>query len=199
MSDSAPQPGPGVDPDLAALGDDCAADARMFLDSVTVIASGEAPEAALPMGLLALSQVLLMGARLGAIQDIVLTDRYEADPGPDADVERLRAALAAVFEGLDDYADVTDPVIDPTATHGSLSSDLTCVATALTHGLAHHRAGRVDEALWWWQFSYLSDWGERAASALRVVHSLLAHLRLDADVDVVAEAEFDALHPAQPR
>ena len=33
------------------------------------------------------------------------------------------------------------------------------------------------------------------ASALRVVQSILAHLRLDADEDVVADAEFDALHP----
>ena len=37
--------------------------------------------------------------------------------------------------------------------------------------------------------------GERAAAALRVVQTLLAHVRLDADPDAVSEAEFDALHP----
>jgi hypothetical protein len=61
--------------------------------------------------------------------------------------------------------------------------------------MRHYQAGRVAESLWWWQFSYLSDWGERAAMALRVLQSLLSHIRLDADEEVVAEAEFDALHP----
>ncbi len=65
----------------------------------------------------------------------------------------------------------------------------------LSHGLRHFESGRVDEALWWWQFSYLSSWGARAAAALRVVQSILAHLRLDADDELVADAEFDALHP----
>ncbi len=43
--------------------------------------------------------------------------------------------------------------------------------------------------------AYLSDWGERAAMGLRVLHGLISHVRLDADEDLVAEAEFDALHP----
>jgi hypothetical protein len=33
------------------------------------------------------------------------------------------------------------------------------VAEALAHGLSHHERGDIDEALWWWQFSYLSGWG----------------------------------------
>ena len=68
------------------------------------------------------------------------------------------------------------------------------VAAALAHGLAHHDAGRPTEALWWWQYSYLADWGDRAGMAVRVLQTLLAHIRLDADADVVGEAEFDALH-----
>ena len=80
-------------------------------------------------------------------------------------------------------------------TTGSLSNDVAVVASALAHGLRHYDAGRVSEALWWWQFSYLSDWGERAASGLRVLQSLLSHIRLDADEESVSEAEFDALHP----
>ena len=181
--------------DLRALAADSAQEARIYLTTVTDIASGANPAAALPLGLLALSQVLVMGARLGAIEDIVPEDRFEVDPGPDVELDPLRENLSNLLEGLDDYADVVDPVTEPELTTGSLSNDLTVVASALAHGLRHHEEGRILEALWWWQFSYLSDWGERAASALRVLQALLAHIRLDADPDAVAEAEFDALHP----
>ncbi|KGN38048.1 DUF5063 domain-containing protein [Knoellia subterranea] len=181
--------------DLQALAADSAAEARTYLTTVTDIASGANPAAALPLGLLALSQVLLMGARLGAIEDIVPEDRFEADPGPDVELDPLRENLTNLLEGLDEYADVVDPVTEPELTTGSLSNDLTVIAGALAHGLRHHEEGRILEALWWWQFSYLSDWGERAASALRVLQALLAHVRLDADADAVSEAEFDALHP----
>jgi hypothetical protein len=181
--------------DLAVLAHDSAREARIFITTVTEIASGAEPGAALPMGLLALSQVLVMGARLGAVEDVVPVERYETDPGPDPELDPLRENLANLFEGIDEYADVVDPVTDPEPTTGSLSNDLAVVAAALAHGLRHHEGGRPVEALWWWQFSYLSDWGERAAMALRVLQTLLAHVRLDADEDLVAEAEFDALHP----
>jgi hypothetical protein len=167
----------------------------MYLDTVTEVAAGTAPDAAIPMCLLATSQVLVMGARLGAIQDIVLEERYEADVGPDPELDPLRENLANLFEGIDEYADLVDPLTDPELTSGSLSNDMVQVASALAHGMRHYLAGRTSESLWWWQFSYLSDWGERAAMALRVLHSLLSHIRLDADEEVVAEAEFDALHP----
>ena len=181
--------------DLRALAADSAEEARTYLSTVSDIASGVNPAAALPLGLLALSQVLVMGARLGAIEDIIPEDRFEVDPGPDVELDPLRENLTNLLEGLDDYADVVDPVTEPELTTGSLSNDLTVVAAALAHGLRHHEEGRILEALWWWQFSYLSDWGERAASALRVLQALLAHVRLDADPDAVSEAEFDALHP----
>ncbi len=186
---------PDIQADLVVLADDCAAEARVFVSTLTDIAAGTAPEAALPMSLLALSRVLVMGARLGAIEDIVPVARFEADPGPDPEVDPLRESLANLFEGIDDYADVVDPVTSTEVTSGSLSNDLVETVAALAHGLTHFEAGRPVEALWWWQFSYLSDWGERAAMALRVVQTLLAHVRLDADDEMVAEAEFDALHP----
>lgn len=181
--------------DWTTLADECATEARMFLLTAREIASGSAPDAVLPVGLLALSQVLVMGARLGAVEDVVPPERFEADPGPDVEIDPLRANLANIFEGLDEYADVADPVLDPQPVVGSLSNDVADIASALAHGLSHYEAGRPLEALWWWQFSYLSDWGERAAAALRVVQTLLAHLRLDADEETVSEAEFDALHP----
>ena len=181
--------------DWAVLGEESAADARMFLLTVREVASGEADDSALPVVLLALSQVLVMGARLGAVEDVVPDERFEPDPGPDIELDPLRESLANLFEGLDEYADIVDPLTTPELGVGSLSNDLVDIASALSHGLSHHEDGRVVEALWWWQFSYLSHWGERAASALRVVQGLLAHVRLDADEEAVAEAEFDALHP----
>jgi hypothetical protein len=180
--------------DLKVLADESAGDARHYLATVTEVASGSAPDAAIPMTLLALSQALVMGTRLAAIQDIVPAERFEADT-VEAELDPLRTGFANLFEGLDEYADVVDPVTSPELTTGSLSNDVAVVAGALSHGLRHYDAGRVSEALWWWQFSYLSDWGERAASALRVLQSLLSHIRLDADAETISEAEFDALHP----
>jgi hypothetical protein len=181
--------------DLVSLAEESAAEARTYIDTVTAIGSGTAPDTAIPMSLLALSQVLVMGARLGAIEDVIPEERFEADPGPDAEVDPLRQGLSNLLDGLDEYVDPVDPVTSGELTTGSLSNDMAVVASALSHGLRHHEAGRISEALWWWQFSYLSDWGERAAAALRVLHSMLAHLRLDADEETVADAEFDALHP----
>ena len=180
--------------ELGRLAADTAGDAQAYLDAVTDVASGNHPDTALPVLLLAVSQVLLAGARLGAISDVVPSHRFEPDAGPDADVDPLRTNLANALEGIDDYGEIFDPIAPGDVVHGSLSGDLATVAADLAHGLRHHRAGQVDEALWWWQFSYLSTWGPRAASALRVVQSILSHLRLDADDDVVADAEFDALH-----
>jgi hypothetical protein len=181
--------------DLHAVAASVARETRSFLSTVTEVGAGANPEAAIPLLLLAVSDVLAVGARLGAIVDVVPSERYEPDVGPDPDVEPLRAALANVLEGVDDYVEVVDPVLGPEVTASSLSGDLVSVAGALVQGLRHHENGHVLEALWWWQFSYLSTWGERASSVLRTLQSLLGHLRLDVDDDVAAEAEYDALQP----
>jgi len=181
--------------ELVALASESARDARTYLTTVTEVASGQVADTAIPLLLLATAQLLLTGSRLGAIQDVVLVERFESDPGPDPDLDPLRASLSNLLEGLDDYADVVDPVTRAELTRGSLSNDIVDIIAALSHGLTHYDSGRPVEALWWWQFSYLSTWGDRAASSLRVLQSVLAHLRLDADDEVVAEAEFDALHP----
>ncbi len=181
--------------DLAGLADLTAIEARVFVTTVTQIAAGEEPGACLSLALLALSQILVTGARLGAVEDVVPPKRFEPDDGPDADLSSMRTGLANVFEGIDEYADLVDPVTSTDVTTGAISNDIALVAAALDHGLRHYDAGETLEALWWWQFSYLSDWGERAAMGLRVLQGLLAHIRLDADDDLVSEAEFDALHP----
>jgi len=184
-----------IDEELALLAANSARDAQIYLSTITEVAAGAAADTAIPVLLLATSQLLVAGSRLGALQDIVLVERFEPDTGPDEDVDPLRAGLANLLEGIDEYADVVDPVTAAELTRGSLSNDIADVVVSLAHGLRHYEAGRRIEALWWWQFSYLSTWGERAASSLRVLQSLLSHLRLDADQETVSDAEFDALHP----
>ena len=181
--------------DLGGLADLTAAEASAFLNSVTEVASGSSPDTALPVLTLALSQILVAGARLGAIQDVVPSERFEPDPGADDDADPLRDGLANALAGIDDYIYIVDPVTSGERTEGSISGDLADVALALSHGLKHYSAGRRLEALWWWQFSYLSEWGDRALASMRALHSILGHLRLDADEEAVGEAEFDALHP----
>lgn len=125
--------------------------------------------------------------------DVVPSERFEPDAGEEIDLDPLRVGLAKLLEGLDEYVEVIDPVLGPDLGSASLSADLATIASALTQGLQHYDAGSSIEALWWWQFSYLSSWGERAASALRVLQLILGHLRLDVADDVAAEAEYDAL------
>ncbi|WP_255595953.1 DUF5063 domain-containing protein [Cellulomonas sp. C5510] len=179
--------------DLRAVAESVARESRAFLSTVTEVGAGANPDAAIPLLLLAVSDVLGVGARLGAIVDVVPNERYEPDVGPDPDVDPLRSALANVLDGVDEYAEVVDPVLGAEVTAATLSGDLVAIAGALVQGLRHYDRGHVLEALWWWQFSYLSAWGERASSVLRTLQTLLAHLRLDVEDDVAAEAEYDAL------
>ncbi|MGL5829150.1 MAG: hypothetical protein ACRC0L_06225, partial [Angustibacter sp.] len=52
--------------ELTRLAADTALDARAFLEATTTVASGTSPDVALPIILLAISQVLVTGGRLGA-------------------------------------------------------------------------------------------------------------------------------------
>lgn len=186
-----------VDRDLVVLAEETAHEAHTFVVALRELAAGGAPDTALPLLLLACTQVQAAGARLGAMVDVVPHEQFETDSGPDANLDGVRQGLHALLDGVDDYVEVEDPVLSGEVIPGCLSDDLTQAAADLSHGLAHHRGGRTQEALWWWQFSYLSVWGERLASATRVLHSLLAHVRLDADEELVMEAQLAALH-AEP-
>ncbi|WP_307844700.1 DUF5063 domain-containing protein [Actinotalea solisilvae] len=181
--------------DLRDVADQVARESRAFLTTVTEVAANNNPDAAIALLLLAVSDVLAGGARLGAMVDVVPAERFEPDLGPDPDLDPLRAALENVLDGIDDYSEVDDPVLGGEVVTSTVSGDLVLVAEALAQGLRHYEAGRVIEALWWWQYSYLSSWGDRASAVLRVLQAVLAHLRLDVDDDVAAEAEFQALHP----
>ena len=181
--------------DLRQVASQVARQARAFLTTTTEVAANANPDAAISLLLLAVSDVLSAGARLGAIVDVVPAERFEPDVGPDADLDPLRAALENVLDGIDDYSEVDDPVLGGEVVTSSVSGDLMLIAGSLAQGLRHYDTGQVIEALWWWQYSYLSNWGERGAAVLRVLLAVLAHLRLDVDEDVVSEAEFQALHP----
>jgi hypothetical protein len=183
-----------VGSDLRSVAASMSAQARTFLTTTAEVASGAAPEAAIPLLLLATSDLLAAGARLGAMMDVVPDERFEPDAGPETDLDPLREGLAQLLDGLDDYPEIEDPVLGARVGQASVSGDIACIAEALAKGLQHYDSGHELEALWWWQFSYLSLWGERAASALRVLQLVLAHLRLDVEDDVAAEAEYDALH-----
>jgi hypothetical protein len=181
--------------DLRDIAAATAAEAQRFLGTVTEVAAGTNPEVAIPLLLLAVSDVLAAGARLGAMVDVVPAERFEPDVGPDTDLSPLGQALENLFEGIDDYSEVDDPVLGREVVRSTVSGDLVVIAGALAQGQRHYAAGQVLEALWWWQYSYLSNWGERASAVLRMLQAVLAHLRLDVDDDVAAEAEFRALHP----
>ena len=135
----APPPDEVEDGGLRAIAASTAAEARGYLTAVTEVASGASPDTAIPVLLLAVSQALVTGARLGAITDVLPSERFEPDPGPDADVDPVRTGLANVLEGLDEYVDVVDPLTSGELVRGSLSDDLSDVAAALMHGLRHWR------------------------------------------------------------
>lgn len=174
-----------VHSDLEDFAQQIADQIESFLLALQAIARGEAAGGrAVSLLLLEVSQVLLAGGRLGVHTDFTPVEKYEPDAGPDPDLDAMRLRLAVLLEGVDAYTEVFDPYVDPPEMLSSLlSDDLTSVATALAHGLRHYRAGRVDEALWWWQFSYVSTWGNEASGALRALQSVVAHDRLDAEFE----------------
>ncbi|MEO8330528.1 MAG: DUF5063 domain-containing protein [Candidatus Nanopelagicales bacterium] len=155
-----------------------------FLIGLGAIARGEFPGGTLSLLLLEVSQLLLAGGRLGAVIDVVPPGRFEPDVGIDPDADGLRERLAEHLGAADEYVEVFDPYVrDGEIVLSRLSDDLADVAADLVHGLAHFRAGRFDEAMWWWQYSYLANWGSTASSALRALHSAVAHTRLDVHPD----------------
>lgn len=165
--------------ELAEFADQIADQIESFLVVVRAVARGDAPDSAVPMLLLEVSQLLLAGGRLGAVQDIVPDERFEEDPGPDPDLDELREKLAELLEPCDNYREVFDPLAaHPELETRRISDDIASAVSDLAHGLTHYRAGRTLEALWWWQFSYLNDWGPAASAAVRALQSIVARSRL---------------------
>jgi hypothetical protein len=153
-----------------------------FLLALQAIAREADGSRAISLLLLEISQVLLAGARLGAQRDFMPRTDYQPDVGPEPDLDEMRMRLNGILDSVDTYTLVFDPYV-PELVESQLSDDLTSIATDLENGLRHFRSGNVDEALWWWQFSYVSSWGNLAGAALNALLSVVAHDRLDADFE----------------
>jgi hypothetical protein len=187
--------GRALDGETAEFAEGIADEIESFLLALRAIAAGEAGRGeAISLLLLVVSQVLSVGGRLGVQEDFDPAEEYEPDAGPDPDLDEMRLRLGVLLGGVDDYSEVFDPYVEPPEVVSNLlSDDLTSIASSLAHGLRHFKSGRVAEALWWWQFSYVASWGNEASAALRALQSVVAHDRLDADFeseqDDVAAAE----------
>ena len=162
-----------------AVADRIARSVQDFLDGVEALARGEGGDETVPLLLLEVSQIQLAGAQLGATTDVILPDNSEPEVGADPDLDELRTGLAKRFAHYDDYLEIFDPYADSKATSFKLSDDVAAVAADLVHGLKHYQAGRPLEALWWWQYSYFNHWGTHGGAALRALHAVVAHARLD--------------------
>ena len=185
MSDaSAPKSSASGEP-WRELADEVAEHARDFLDALSALGRGEGADEVVPLLLLEVAQVMLAGAQLGTSRDVIPPGNAEPDVGADPDLDELRAGLAARLAGCDEYGELFDPYRDSKPTAFRLSDDLAAVAADLIHGMRHYEAGRPAEALWWWQYSYVNQWGTHGGAALRALHAVVAHARLD-----VAEEEI---------
>jgi hypothetical protein len=181
-----------TDSELEDFGQQIADASEAFLLGLRAISSEDDGGSAVPLLLLEVSQLLLAGARLGAQRDFQPETQYQPDVGPDPDLDAMRLRLADKLGELDTYAHNIEPY-DPDTVPAQISDDLTLIATDIANGLRHFRAGNVEEALWWWQFSYLASWGNNACGVLTALHSIVAHARLDLDIEgeeeLVEEAE----------
>ncbi len=192
--------GGAVDPETAALAEQVADQVEDFLGALRAIAAERDAGRGISLLLLEISQVLLAGARLGALQDFVPRADLQPDVGPEPDLDELRLALAGMLGNVDTYSFVFDPYV-PEVVESQLSDDLAAIASDLENGLRHFRRGDLVEALWWWQFSYVSSWGNLAGALLNALLSVVSHDRLDVEHDdeveqiEAAEAVLDGAAP----
>jgi hypothetical protein len=173
--------------DEAAFASQIAAQIESFLIAVREVAREGNGARAVSLLLLEISQVLLAGARLGAQMDFQPREEYQPDVGPEADIDELRLRLAEMLDNVDTYSFVFDPYV-PEVVVSQLSDDLASIVTDLDNGLRHYRRGDIAEALWWWQFSYVNNWGNLAGAALNALLTVVAHDRFDTDFEADAEA-----------
>ncbi|HYH33948.1 MAG TPA: DUF5063 domain-containing protein [Nocardioides sp.] len=187
-------------PDVEGFAGQIADQVESFLLALRAIAREADAGQAVSLLLLEISQILLAGARLGAQQDFLPRTEYQPDVGPEADLDDLRLRLADLLGNVDTFGFVFDPYV-PEVVDSQLSDDLTSIAADLENGLRHYRSGDVAEALWWWQFSYVSNWGALGAACLKALLSVVSHDRLDAEIESeqeqieAAEAVLDVAGP----
>lgn len=164
----------------AAMADEFAADAASFVAAVESVAAGTNPSAAVSVLILALSGLLASGAKLGAMEDVAGAAGAALGEGASDRADYLRAPLAEQFGAADAYRQVVDPYVTGDVGASRLSEDVAEVCGDLLQGLAWYGEGLASEALAWWQYAYLSNWGPAASESLRAVQSLMALVRLGA-------------------
>ena len=152
-----------------------------FLLALRAIAEENDVGSAIPILLLEITQISLTGARLGrpdrlhAPRGVPARRRARGRPRGPAAPARRRCSTRST-----PTATSSTPT-SPRSVESQLSDDITAIASDLENGLRHYRAGDVDEALWWWQFSYVASWGNLAGVALNALLSVVSHNRLDQD------------------
>jgi hypothetical protein len=169
------------------LATDIARDARSFLETLELVASGGAGSQAVALLLLDVAQLCVAGAHLGARTDVILDSNVEPVLETTPDLDLVRQGLAAALDPVDAYLEVFDPYGDEPPVPYRMSDDLADMGQDLLRGLQHYDAGRGREALWWWQYTYLNSWGGSAGAALRALQSIVAHVRLDAVAEELPE------------
>ena len=143
--------------DLSRLAEETALDARAYLVTVTDVASGAGPGHRHPDA----AAGRLPGARRRRPARRHHRRRAgRALRGRPRSGRRRRPRCARAWPTCS-RGSTTTPTsstrsLGVEVARGSLSDDLAEWPWPLTHGLQHYDAGRVTEALWWWQFSYLS-------------------------------------------
>ena len=162
------------------LATDIARDARSFLETLELVASGGAGTQAVALLLLDVAQMCVAGAHLGARTDVILDSNVEPVLASTPDLDLVRQGLAKELDPVDAYLEVFDPYGDEPPVPYRMSDDLADMGQDFLRGLQHFDAGRGREALWWWQYTYLNSWGGSAGAALRALQSIVAHVRLDA-------------------
>ncbi|PJJ57437.1 uncharacterized protein DUF5063 [Mumia flava] len=165
--------------ELRAIADVLTAEVTDALASLQRTVGGDEPRRLVAELLVELSRILTVGARLGAMPRFVPPEPFEPDAGPEPELDEVRVRLATTLDGFDSYVEVFDPHETPVEIIESrISDDVFSLVSALAHGLQHARDGRPLEALWWWQFSYLSSWGSETTAAVRALQALVARDRL---------------------
>jgi hypothetical protein len=94
------------------------------------------------------------------------------------DVRSLQHSLGGLLRAHDEYWELFDPVdaADRSPVAGLLSNDLVEIYLDVWNSLGlldPRREIPSADVLWEWRFSFSSHWGRHAASALRVVNSLV--------------------------
>ncbi len=189
-----------MDHELEEFAQQIADAVESFLVSLQAMSREENPGTVVPLLLVEVSQILFAGARLGAQRDFTPSQEYQPDVGPDPDLDSMRLRLAELLEPVEIYTYNFDVYL-PEIIEARLSDELSSIAADLANGLRHFRAGNVAEALWWWQYSYVANWGNSASAVLRALQSIVAHDRLDIDYEsesdqiAAAEAVLDTGEP----